>query len=83
MFCCYPIRAGTRAGDTHEGRRPPSASDDADVLGFLALSTGADVELDRLALFERAVAVALDRREVDEDVVGAFTGDEPVALLRR
>src|SRR6478736_2673295 len=58
------------------------ASDDADVLGFLTLAAGADVELDALTLFQGAVARALDGREVDENVGAVLTGDEAVALLR-
>src|SRR4029077_979896 len=38
--------------------------------------------LDLRALFERTVAVALDRAEMDEHIVGAIVGcDEPVALV--
>jgi hypothetical protein len=56
-------------------------SDDPDVLGFLALPTGGDVELDTLALFEGLVARPLDVGEMDEDVIGPFTRDEAEALL--
>ena len=56
-------------------------SDGSDVLGFLALSAGADVELHLLALFQRAVAAALDVRIVDEDIVTLLTGYEAEALL--
>ena len=59
----------------------PSGSDDPDVLRFLALAAGSDVELDVLALFERLVAGALDVGEVDENVSALFPGDESVALL--
>src|SRR5215208_3980753 len=58
------------------------SSDDSDVLGFLALPAWGHVELDALAVFERPVAIALNRREVDEYVVPAFTLDEAEALLR-
>src|SRR5262249_59258022 len=58
-----------------------ASSDDSNVLGFLALAARGDVELDALALLQRAVALALNRREVDEDVVRAFTLDEAVTLL--
>src|SRR6478736_8072013 len=58
------------------------ASDDADVLGFLTLAAGADVELDALTLFQGAVPRTLDGREVDENVGAVLTGDEAVALLR-
>src|SRR3979411_350537 len=39
-----------------------------DVLCFVALAAHTDVELDLLVVFEVAVALALDRRVVDEDV---------------
>ena len=38
------------------------------VAGLLALGAVDDLELDRLAFLERPEAVALDRREVNEDV---------------
>ena len=43
---------------------------------------GATSNSTRVAVLERAVAVALNRREVDEDIVPAFTLDEAEALLR-
>src|SRR5215211_6546062 len=51
------------------------------VRGLRALGPVGDLELDGLALVEGLVAVALDGREVDEDVVAAVAGDEAVALL--
>src|SRR4029453_14888300 len=51
------------------------------VRGLGALGAVGDLELDGLALVECLVAVALDGREVDEDVVAAVAGDEAVALL--
>src|SRR5829696_9225578 len=51
------------------------------VRGLRALGAVGDLELDGLALVEGLVAVALDGREVDEDVVAAVAGDEAVALL--
>src|SRR3990170_8805687 len=59
----------------------PAGSDRADVGGLLALRAIDDVELDRLALGERLVALAFDRGEVDEHVVPALPGDEAEALL--
>jgi len=53
-----------------------------DVLGFIALATRADVELDGLTLFERAVAAALNVGVMDEHIVTALSGDESVALFR-
>src|SRR5215216_5471479 len=47
-----------------------------------ALGAGLGLVLDLRALLERTVAVALDRAEMDEHVVGAIVGcDEPVALV--
>jgi hypothetical protein len=57
------------------------ASDDADVLSFVALAAASSVELDPLAFLERLVTVTLDRRKVNEHVVTLIAGDEAVALL--
>src|SRR6266568_4002790 len=59
----------------------PKPSDGTDVLRFLALLAGRDVELDALSLVESSVSVTLDGREVHEDIVPPLDGDEPVALL--
>src|SRR3954471_7690454 len=53
-------------------------SDHADVLCLVALAPRGHVELDVLALFERLVAVALNVRVVDEDVLLSLERDEPV-----
>ena len=58
-----------------------TSADELDVLRLFTLATRAHVELDALALFEGPVAIALDRREVDEDVVLALPRDEAEALL--
>src|SRR5262249_24583599 len=70
------------------GRRPrrrclrlSRRSDNPDVLRFLALPTGCNVELDPLALVEGAIPVTLDRGIVHEDVVPPLDGDEAVAFL--
>src|SRR5262245_16419395 len=68
-----------RRFDRRDARSQPS--DRADVLGFLALTAGGDVELDALTLVERAVAVADDGGEVHEHVGRALALDEAVALL--
>src|SRR5665811_1270687 len=63
---------------------PPAkrdVSDGADVLGLFTLATGRNVELDALTLFKRTVSVALDRGEVNEDVVAALTRDEAETLV--
>ena len=56
-------------------------SDHPDVLSFLTLTAGSDVELDVLALFERLVSITLNVRVVDEDVFLTFERDEAEALL--
>jgi hypothetical protein len=62
-------------------RAEASELNGADVLSFLALSARRDVELDALTVLERLVALALDLREVDEDVFTLIAGDEAVTLL--
>src|SRR5207248_5481473 len=57
--------------------------DRLDVRGLGALGALDDLELHALALGQRLVAVHLDRREVDEDVLATLALDEPVALLIR
>ena len=57
-------------------------SDHANVLSFLALLAGCNVELDALALVEALVAVALDVGEVNEDVITLLARDEPEAFFR-
>src|SRR5438128_1455435 len=52
------------------------------VGGLRALGTLGDLELDLLVLLEVAVAGALDRAEVHEDVRSVLLRDEAVALLR-
>src|SRR5690242_10097849 len=59
-----------------------SASDGADVRGLRALLALRGLELDALVLLERLVAVARDRRVVDENVrATAVRGDEAEALF--
>ena len=48
-------------------------SDDPDVLRFLTLAAGSDIELDALALVEGPVAPALDVGVMYEHVVTLFT----------
>ena len=52
-----------------------------DVRRLLPLRAVHDVELNRLPLGERAVAVADDGREVHEHVIAIGMGDEVVALF--
>jgi hypothetical protein len=47
--------------------------DDSNVLRFLALSSGGDVELDALSLVEALVALPDDVGEVDEHIVALLT----------
>src|SRR5947208_2305188 len=61
--------------------RIAKGSNDAHVLRFLALAALSDVELHRLALFERPVTVHLDLGVVNEHVLCTFARDEAVALL--
>lgn len=51
-----------------------------DVLGLQPFRTCTDLELNRLTLAERSVAVSLDSREVHEDVLASFAADETVAF---
>ncbi len=70
-----------RSTSVENCRRSGFGSDDAHVAGFFTLASGADLELDSLALLEAAVALAFDLGEVDEDVVGTLAGDEPETLF--
>src|SRR6476620_5208546 len=70
--------------DPNETLEPPAkrdCSDGADVLRLFTLATGGNVELDALTLFQRTVSVALNRGEVNEDVVAALTRDEAETLV--
>src|SRR5262245_22548790 len=72
-----------RTRDRNAGRAPVSCRGLADfgyVTRLLALGSVNNLELDRLAFFESPEAVALDRREVDEDVSAAVTFDESITL---
>src|SRR5437764_804353 len=75
VHCSLPATATVPARGRERG------SDGSDVLGLFTLAAGRDVELDPLTLLEGAVARSLNRGEVNEDVVGAFTRDEAEALL--
>src|SRR5690242_5260958 len=59
-----------------------SSSDGTNVLRLRALGALRDVELDLLVLVEGLVALRLDGRVVNEDVIAAvLLGDEAEALL--
>jgi len=58
---------------------PPSEG--TDVICFDALVTLAEFELDLLASYERPTTGSLDIREVNEDIVSAFLGDESKSLF--
>src|SRR6266404_750330 len=62
---------------------PPANLRDYDnLVGLRAPVALRDLELDPLALFEGAVAIRLDSREVDEDVLATVDGDKAVSLVR-
>jgi hypothetical protein len=66
----------TEAADDPADSEASVGSNGADVLGFLALAAGADLELDRLTLGQRRAA-SLEVRDVHEHVVAAaLPGDE-------
>ena len=56
-------------------------SERPDVLCFLALTAGSNVELDTLALLQRLVAVTLNVGVVNENVFATLTRNESEALL--
>src|SRR6266516_4621200 len=86
---------GQGAGQGNESARPAKAvradrelwwssetsTDDAYAVSLGTLGALSDLELDALSLVQRAVAVRLDGRVVDENVLAAVHGDEAVALL--
>src|SRR5713101_1135571 len=51
-----------------------------DVLGLVALGTLPDFKLDCLAFRQSLVAVHLDGREVNEDILARLALDEPIPL---
>ena len=55
--------------------------EDPNLLGLGTLLTLCDLELHTLTVFQRLVAVHLDRGEVDENVLSSVDRDEAVALL--
>ena len=54
----------------------------ADVCSLQPLLAFDDLELDRLALFERSVALRQNRALMHENILAALTLDEAVALFR-
>src|SRR6185436_10123499 len=82
--CGKPAARNEEAADPKAGGSKRSAcatSDNADVLRFVTLAAGRHVDLDVLTLFEGLVALALNVRVVDENVLLAFERDEAEALL--
>src|SRR5688500_17566950 len=59
----------------------PALSDHSDVDRFGALAARSALDLYVLAVFQAAVAGALDVREVHEQVGAVWPGDEPVSLV--
>src|SRR5207247_4628990 len=62
------------------GRRVVAKSGLADVCGLQSLRTAGDVELHGLTLGKRLEAVALNRREVHENVLSTLLGNEAKSL---
>ena len=50
------------------------------VRGLQALGAADDFELDRLAVVQRAIAIRLDRGEMDENVLPGLALDEAIAF---
>src|SRR6185312_929320 len=65
-------------------KRGPRANlrDHDHLVGLRAPVALRDLELDPLSLFEGAVAIRLDRREMDENVLATVDGDKAVSLVR-
>jgi hypothetical protein len=61
--------------DGFAGSSRAIGSDGPDVLGFLALATRADLELNGLTFCQRG-SLGLEVGDVHEDVLAAFPGDE-------
>src|SRR5580704_11426720 len=61
---------------------PANLRDDDDLVGLRAPVALRDLELDPLTLFEGAVTIRLDSREVDENVLATVDGDKAVSLVR-
>src|SRR5260370_24494702 len=61
---------------------PANLRDDDNLVGLRASVALRDLELDPLPLFEGAVAIRLDSREVDEDVLPTVDRDKAVSLVR-
>src|SRR5690349_6563972 len=79
----HPCGWGLLSKSQVQQARDPQRSDRANVLRLRALRALGDVELDLLVLVEGLVALRLDRRVVNEDVVAAvLLRDEAEALLR-
>src|SRR5437763_12281138 len=84
-----PARQG-RAGQQNPAdlwsrvRPGPQANlrDHDHLFGLRAPVALRDLELDPLSLFEGAVAIRLDRGEVDENVLATVDGDKAVSLVR-
>lgn len=60
-------------------KKPPELDRD-NVLSLQSFGAGSEIELDLLPLLELTIAIHLDGREVDEDIVALFVADESIAL---
>src|SRR6185369_8333514 len=84
-----PTQRTTQGTDPQRGEercpvgvlRASKSGDESDLLSLRALLALRDLELDALSVFQRLVAVHLDRGEVDENVLSAVDRDEAIALL--
>src|SRR4029077_18990101 len=65
-----------------EARATSGLRDHDHLVGLRAPVALRDLELDPLPLLEGAVAIRLDRREMDENVLATVDGDEAVSLVR-
>src|SRR6201985_1591281 len=79
-----PGRPADPADLWSRAKRGPRANlrDHDHLVGLRAPVALRDLELDPLSLFEGAVAIRLDRREMDENVLATVDGDKAVSLVR-
>src|ERR1700759_2147137 len=89
MLSAWPPRGQSRQLNTRQimdpglnPGLPADLRDDNHLVSLRAPVALRDLELHPLALFEGAVAIRLDRREMDENVLTTVYGNEPVSLVR-
>ena len=76
--CRYQDRHG--ASGVIGSARSGLDSQNGNILGLQALWTLGDRKLNSLPLFQRPIALRLDRRKMDEDILAALPLDKPVSL---